>query len=48
MSATVTGTDPIAKADHYGLLATALDKSIASEYFTAIDRLLYSLRRGRI
>ncbi|WP_242072502.1 hypothetical protein [Microcoleus sp. FACHB-68] len=47
-SATVTGTHPITKADRYGLLAALLDESIASEYFTAIDRLLYSLRRGRV
>ncbi|MBW4680612.1 MAG: hypothetical protein KME19_10905 [Microcoleus vaginatus WJT46-NPBG5] len=31
----------------YGLLA-ALDESISYEDLTAIDRLLYSLRRGRI
>ncbi|MBW4680542.1 MAG: hypothetical protein KME19_10540 [Microcoleus vaginatus WJT46-NPBG5] len=47
-SATFIGTHPITKADLYRLPAALLDKSIPCEDFTAIDRLLYSLRRGRI
>ena len=46
--ATVTDTHHITKADRYGLLAALLDESVSSEDLTAIDRLLYSLRRGRI
>ncbi|MBD2039089.1 hypothetical protein [Microcoleus sp. FACHB-672] len=46
--ATVTDTHNITKADRYGLLAALLDESIPSEDLSAIDRLLYSLRRGRI
>ena len=46
--ATVTDTHYITKADRYGLLAALLDESISSEDLSTIDRLLYSLRRGRI
>lgn len=46
--ATVTDTHHITKADRYGLLAALLDESVSSEDLNTIDRLLYSLRRGRI
>jgi len=38
----------ITLADRYGLLAVLLDESISEEEICCIDRLFYSLRRGRV
>lgn len=48
MVASVANTRRLTQADRYGLLAALLDESIPEEDLTAIDRMLYSLRRGRI
>ncbi|MCT7948638.1 hypothetical protein NG798_02435 [Ancylothrix sp. C2] len=46
--ASVTETQQLTHADRYGLLAALIDESIPEEDLTAIDRMLRSLRRGRI
>ncbi len=46
--ASVTETHQLTQADRYGLLAALIDESIPEEDLTAIDRMLRSLRRGRI
>jgi len=38
----------ITLADRYGLLAALLNESISEDEIHCIDRLLYSLRRGRV
>lgn len=46
--ASTTDTHRLTQADRYGLLAALLHDSLPQEDLTAIDRMLYSLRRGRI
>ena len=46
--ATSTETHLLTKADRYGLLAALINDCVGEEDLTAIDRMLYSLRRGRI
>lgn len=46
--ASATATGKITLADRYGLLAAMLTQSVSVEEMKAIDRLLYSLRRGHI
>ncbi len=46
--ASVTDTHKLTQSDRYGILAALLDESILEEDLTAIDRMLRSLRRGRI
>lgn len=48
MLASVTDTHRLTQADRYGMLAALLDESVPEEDLTAIDRMLYSLRRGQI
>ncbi|MDY6782441.1 MAG: hypothetical protein SW833_07800 [Cyanobacteriota bacterium] len=45
---TTTKTGLLAENDRYGLLAAALDESLAEEERRAINRLLRAVRRGRI
>ncbi|MFG3819489.1 hypothetical protein [Limnothrix redekei] len=46
--AQVTATGRLTLADRYGLLAALLDDSITEEERASIDRLLRSIRRGRV
>ena len=46
--ASVTETRSLTKADRYGLMAAVLDESLEKEELRSIDRLLYSIRRGRV
>ncbi len=48
MFAEVSTTHKLTRADRYGLLAALLDDSITEEERRALDRILYSLRKGRI
>lgn len=44
----VTRTRRITKADQYGLMAAILSDSLSSDEKDAIDRMLRSVRKGRI
>ncbi|MBE9124577.1 MULTISPECIES: hypothetical protein [unclassified Coleofasciculus] len=44
--ATISGK--ITKADRYGLMAALLDDSLTDEEQESVERLLYSLQRGRM
>lgn len=44
----VVRTRRITKADQYGLMAALLSDSLSSEEKDAIDRMLRSVRKGRI
>lgn len=46
--AQATCTGKITLADRYGLLAALLNESTSQEEQNCIDRLLYSLRKGRV
>lgn len=46
--AEVTSTGYITLADRYGLMAALFEESLTQEERTAIDRLLYSIKRGRM
>ncbi|MBS0016379.1 MAG: hypothetical protein EA414_12715 [Arthrospira sp. PLM2.Bin9] len=48
ITASVTETRSLTKADRYGLMAAVLDESLEKEELRVIDRLLYSIRRGRV
>ncbi|CDM92952.1 MAG: hypothetical protein P5702_07960 [Limnospira sp. PMC 1291.21] len=48
ITASVTETRALTKADRYGLMAAVLDESLEKEELRSIDRLLYSIRRGRV
>ena len=44
----VTRTGKLTQADRYGLMAAVMSERLDEEERSAIDRLLYSLRRGRL
>ena len=46
--AEVTSTGHITLADRYGLKAAILENGLSEEEQTMLDRLLYSVRRGRL
>lgn len=46
--AQVSRSGKITLADRYGLMAALLDDSLSQEERDAIDRMLYSLYRGRM
>lgn len=46
--AQVTEFGILTLADLYGLLAAILDEQISTEEITYIDRILYSVRKGRV
>lgn len=46
--AEVTSTGNITLADRYGLKAAILENGLSEEEQTMLDRLLYSVRRGRL
>ena len=46
--ASVTDNRCLTQADRYGLLAALLDESLDEEERRSIDRLLRSVRRGRV
>ena len=46
--AQVSKTRALTQADRYGLMSAILDETITEEERQAIDRLLYSMRRGRL
>lgn len=46
--AEVTSSGNITLADRYGLKAAILESSLSEEEQTMLDRLLYSVRRGRL
>jgi hypothetical protein len=46
--AEVSKSGKITLADRYGLMAALLDESISDEEKGAIDRILYSVRKGRL
>lgn len=48
ITVSVSETKSLTKADRYGLMAAVLDESLEPEELRAIDRLLYSIRRGRV
>lgn len=43
-----TNDGKITLADRYGLMAAMLDENISDEERSSIDRLLYSVRKGRV
>ncbi len=46
--AQVTELGILTLADRYGLLAAILDEDLSTEEMTYIDRILYSVRKGRV
>lgn len=46
--AQVTEFGILTLADRYGLLAAILDEDLSTEEMTYIDRILYSVRKGRV
>ncbi|MGA9382214.1 MAG: hypothetical protein WBV73_25930 [Phormidium sp.] len=46
--AEVTSSGHITLADRYGLKAAILENSLSEEEQSILDRLLYSVRRGRL
>ena len=46
--ASVSETGILTQADRYGLMAAALDDSLDDEERRAVNRVLYSVRKGRV
>lgn len=48
MCAEAMATRTVTITDRYGMMAAILDCNLAQEEHEALDRLLYSIRRGKI